>query len=111
MSEIIKTIDTREKRKKKQRQKRTRGDRSYSERVVSQMKNANLPKKFLVSYNVTSLFTNIAFQETIDIAINFIFNHNHNLKSLKKNFKNFSFLLHHRLILFLMVSFITKLMD
>ena len=37
------------------------------------------PKKFLVSYNVTSLFTNIPFQETIDIAVNLIFNHNPNL--------------------------------
>ena len=38
---------------------------------VSQIKNANL-----VSFDVTSLFTNIPFQETIDIAINLIFNHN-----------------------------------
>ena len=74
---------------------------------VSQIKNAKLSKKFLV----TSLFTNIPFQETIDIAINLIFNHNPNLKTLKKNLKNFFFLLHHRLILFLTVSFITKLME
>ena len=32
---------------------------------VSQIKNVNLSKKFLVSYDVTSLFTNIPFQETI----------------------------------------------
>ena len=37
---------------------------------VSQIKNANLSKKFLVSYNVASLFTNTPLQETIDIAIN-----------------------------------------
>ena len=42
---------------------------------VSQIKNANLSKKFLVSYDVTSLFTNIPLQQTIDIAINLIFNH------------------------------------
>ena len=42
---------------------------------VSQIKNANLSKKFLVSYDVTSLFTNIPLQETIGIAINLIFNH------------------------------------
>ena len=47
---------------------------------VSQIKNANLSKKFLVSYNVTSLFTNIPLQETIGIAINLIFNHNPNPK-------------------------------
>ena len=44
----------------------------------SQIKNTNLSKKFLLSYDVTSLFTNIPLQETIDIAINLIFNHNPN---------------------------------
>ena len=34
---------------------------------VSQIKNANLFGKFLGSYDVTSLFTNIPLQETIDI--------------------------------------------
>ena len=51
---------------------------------VSQIKNANLSKKFLVSYNVTNLFTNIPFQDTIDIAINLIFNHNPDLNITKK---------------------------
>ena len=32
---------------------------------VSQIKNANLCKKFLVSYGVTSLFTNIPLQEPL----------------------------------------------
>ena len=54
---------------------------------VSQIKNANLSRKFLVSYNVTILFTNIPLQETIDIAINLIFNHNPNLNITKKAFK------------------------
>ena len=54
---------------------------------VSQIKNANLSKKFLVSYDVTSLFTNIPLQETIDIAINLIFNHNPNLNINKKELK------------------------
>ena len=78
---------------------------------VSQIKNANLSKKFLVSYDVTSLFTDIPLQETIDIAINLNFNHNPNLNIGKKELKNFSFLLHHRLILFLTVSFIIKWME
>ena len=38
----------------------------------SQIKNANLSRKFLVSYNETSLFTNIPLQETIDLAMNLI---------------------------------------
>ena len=57
---------------------------------VSQIKNANLSKKILVSYDVTSLFTNIPFQEIIDIAINLIFNHNHNLNITKKELKKLS---------------------
>ena len=78
---------------------------------ASQIKNANLSSKFLVSCDVTSLFTNISFHETIDIAINLIFNHNPNVNITKKNLKNFSFLLHHRLIFFLTVNFIMKLME
>ena len=54
---------------------------------VSQIKNANLCGKFLVSYNVTSIFINIPLQKTIDIAINIIFNHNSNLNIAKKEFK------------------------
>ena len=54
---------------------------------TSQIKNADLSRKFLVSYGVTSLFTNIPLQENIDIAINLISNHNANLKLLKKNLK------------------------
>ena len=45
------------------------------------------PKKILVSYDVTSLFTNIPLQETIDIAINLILNHNPNLNITKKELK------------------------
>ena len=78
---------------------------------VSQIKNANLSKKCLVSYDVTSLLTNISLQETIDIAINLIFNHNPNLNITKKELKNFSFLLHHMLVLFLILSFMTTLME
>ena len=50
---------------------------------VSQIRNANLSSKFLVSYDVTSPFINIPLQETVDIAINFIFNHNPNLDIAK----------------------------
>ena len=58
---------------------------------VSQIKNANLSKKFLVSYGVTSLFTSIPLQETIDVAINLIFNHNPNL-NITKNERKILFL-------------------
>ena len=54
---------------------------------VSQINYENLSGKFLVSYDVTSLFTNIPLQETNDIKINnanlkiliLINNPNHNL--------------------------------
>ena len=36
---------------------------------------------------MTSLFTNIPLQETIDIALNLIFNHNPNLNITKKELK------------------------
>ena len=51
---------------------------------VSQIKTAILSKKCLVSYDVTSVFTNIPLQETIDIEINLIFNHNPNLNITRK---------------------------
>ena len=51
---------------------------------LSQINNANLSKKFLLYYDVISLFTNIPLQETIDIAINLIFNHNPNLNITRK---------------------------
>ena len=54
---------------------------------LSQIKNANLSKKCLVSYDLTSLFTNIPLHKTIDIAINLILNHNLNLNITKKELK------------------------
>ena len=76
---------------------------------VSQIKNANLSGEFRVSYDVTS--PNIPPQEAIDIAINLIFSHNPNLNITKMNLKYFSFLLHHRLVLFLTLNFIIKFME
>ena len=40
--------------------------------------------KFVVSYNVTSPFINMPLQETIDITINVIFNHNRNINITTK---------------------------
>ena len=78
---------------------------------VSQIKKTNLSRKFLVYYNVTSLFTNLPLHETIDIATNLIFNHNPNLSITKRKLKKRFFLLHHRLILFLTVNFRIRLME
>ena len=76
----------------------------------SQIKSANLSRTFLVSYDATSLFTNIPLQKTIDIAIDLIFN-NPNLNITKKGLKKLFLFVHHRLILFLTGNFIIKLMD
>ena len=75
---------------------------------VSQIKNANLSKKLLVSYDVTSLFTNIPLQETIDIAINLIFNHNPNLNITRKELKKLSLFATSQTQFFLAVRFIIK---
>ena len=45
-------------------------------------------RDFFVPYNVTSLFTSMTFQETIDIATILIFNHNSNIDITKKSVKN-----------------------
>ena len=84
---------------------------TYFLTFVSQIENANLPGKFLVSYDVTGISTSIPPQETIDLAINFIFNPNPNLNITKKELKIFSFLLHSGLIFFLTVNFIIELMQ
>ena len=72
--------------------------------LLSQIKNANISRKFFVSYDVTSPFTNISLQETIDIAKHLIFNQSHNLIFAEKNLKNVFLSLHHRLIFFLIVK-------
>ena len=54
---------------------------------VSQIKNADLSKTIIVSYTVTSLFTNIALQDTNDLAISLIFSHNSHLNITKKDLK------------------------
>ena len=55
--------------------------------LVAPITNANLSKKLLVSYNVTSLFTNIPLQKTIAITKNVIFNHNPNLNITREELK------------------------
>ena len=54
---------------------------------ASQIKNENIYRNYFASYNVTSLFTNITLQETIDIAMNLIFNHKPNLNTTKNELK------------------------
>ena len=79
---------------------------------VSQIENGNLSKQFHVSYDVSSLFTNISLKETIEIAENLIFNLNLNLNITRKVLeKTFPFYYITDLFYFLTVCFIIKLME
>ena len=51
---------------------------------IKDLKQNNIKNKFMVSFDVCSLFTNIPLQETIDLAVNLIFEKNNNLKITKK---------------------------
>ena len=76
------------------------------------MQNENLSRKFFLSYDVSSLFTNLPLRGTIVVAINLIFNHNPNLNVNKKELKNlFLFATLKAHFFFLTVDFIIKLME
>ena len=60
---------------------------------------------------VTCLFTNIPLQETIDVAINLIFNHNPNLNITKKELKKLFFFTTSQTHFIITVSFIIKLIE
>ena len=78
---------------------------------VFQIKNENLSGEFLVSYGVTSHFTHIPLQETFDIAINLIFNHNPNLNITKKELKKLFLFTTSQIHFHLTVNFIMKLIE
>ena len=54
---------------------------------VSQLQQKNFSGKFFVSYDVSSLFTNIPLNETIDIAVDLIFNNNPNISITRDELK------------------------
>ena len=58
--------------------------------LFSQIKSENLSENFFLSCDVTSLFTNIPLQETIDVVINPIFNRNPNLNITKEELEKLS---------------------
>ena len=59
---------------------------------VSELKNIAASNKFMVSFDVTSLFTNIPLNESIDLAVSYILQNNSNLKLSKEDLtKLFSF--------------------
>ena len=51
---------------------------------IEKIKLVRVADKFLISFNVMSLFTNIAFSESIDIAVNLIFENSPDIKFTKR---------------------------
>ena len=59
---------------------------------VNELKSVDSRNKFLISFDVEGLFTNIPLTETIDIAIDLIFKNNPDFSISRKNLKElFSF--------------------
>ena len=71
----------------------------------------NLSRKSLVFYDVTSPFTNILLQETIDVAISLIFNHKPNLKITEKKLKKLFFFAKSQTHFIFDSNYITKLIE
>ena len=51
---------------------------------IEKIKLVRVADKFLISFNVMSLFTNIALSESIDIAVNLIFENSPDIKFTKR---------------------------
>ena len=54
-----------------------------------EIKKVSSTNKFLISYDICSLFTRIPLNETIDLAVKLIFDNNPNIKSTKKDLRHF----------------------
>ena len=52
-----------------------------------EIKEESSTNKFLISYDICSLFTSIPLNETIDLAVKLIFDNNPNIKITKKDLK------------------------
>ena len=64
--------------------------------------------KFMVSFDVESLYTNIPLEGCIDLAVNYISKGNPNIKLSKPDLRSLSLQLLPRLISYLMVLFMIK---
>ena len=56
---------------------------------VQNITNIRSKNKYMVSYDVTSLFTNIPLDETLDIAVDTIFKDNPKIEITKSSLKNY----------------------
>ena len=55
---------------------------------IEEIKSVSVTDKFLVSFDLTSVFTNIPLSEAIDIAINLIFQSSPDIKFAKRELRN-----------------------
>ena len=55
--------------------------------IIEEIKSVSVADKFLILFDVTSLFRNIPFSEAIDIAINLIFGNSFDIKFTKRELR------------------------
>ena len=75
---------------------------------VQELNTIDISNKYMVSFDVKSLFTNIPLKECIDLAVSYITDENTNLKLSKVELVNCSQLPLLKLIFFSMVKCLTK---
>ena len=75
---------------------------------VKEVQEVSVSEYFMVSYDVCSLFTNIPLNETIDLAVDIIFNNNPSMNITKPQLMKRFVLLHRKLIFFLLMQFMIK---
>ena len=71
--------------------------------LVQELKTIDTSNKFVVSFDVVSLFTSIPLKESIDLAVSYILEGNKNLKLSKTDLTKLFQLLHLKLTFFSMV--------
>ena len=77
---------------------------------IEEIKSVSVTDKFLVSFDVTSVFTNIPLSEAIDIAINLIFQSSPDIKFAKRELCKLLRIAPLKHILLLMVASLIRLM-
>ena len=76
---------------------------------IKEIQQLNYEQYFLCSYDVVSLFTNIPLEETIDLAVNLIFESNNKLRIDKEQLRELFLIATAEIIFFLTETSMTKL--
>ena len=75
---------------------------------AEEIKSVSLHNKFFVSYDATSLFTNILLKETVELALTLLLEKEPNLRISKNDLKSYLKLVLVRQILYLKTSFMAR---